>query len=56
MNILVTNDDGIHAPALRVLKAALADLGRVTIVAPDRDQSATSHSLTLHRPLRIARI
>jgi 5'-nucleotidase len=56
MNILVTNDDGIHAPALRVLKAALADLGRVTIVAPDRDQSATSHSLTLHRPLRITRI
>jgi 5'-nucleotidase len=56
MNILVTNDDGIHAPALRVLRSALADLGHVTIVAPDRDQSATSHSLTLHRPLRIHRI
>ena len=51
--VLVTNDDGIHAPALRVLKAALADLGHVTIVAPDRDQSATSHSLTLNRPFRI---
>lgn len=55
MNILVTNDDGIHAPALDALRAELSALGRVTIVVPDRDQSATSHSLTLHRPLRINR-
>ena len=55
MNILVTNDDGIHAPALDALHGALSPLGRVTIVVPDRDQSATSHSLTLHRPLRIHR-
>ncbi len=55
MTILVTNDDGIHAPALRRLKEELAPLGRVVIVAPDRDQSATSHSLTLHRPFRIHR-
>ena len=55
MIILVTNDDGIHAPALRALKDALRPLGRVIIVAPDRDQSATSHSLTLHRPFRIHR-
>jgi len=55
MNILVTNDDGIHAPALLALRAELSALGRVTIVVPDRDQSATSHSLTLHRPLRIQR-
>ena len=55
MNILVTNDDGIFAPALMRLKAELAPLGRVIIVAPDRDQSATSHSLTLHRPFRIHR-
>ena len=53
MIVLVTNDDGIHAPALRRLKDELAPLGRVVIVAPDRDQSATSHSLTLHRPFRI---
>jgi 5'-nucleotidase len=53
MNILVTNDDGITSPALYGLREALADLGRVFIVAPDRDQSATSHSLTLHRPMRI---
>ena len=53
MNVLLTNDDGIRAPALRHLKEALAPLGRVIIVAPDRDQSATSHALTLHRPFRI---
>jgi 5'-nucleotidase len=55
VNILVTNDDGIHAPALTALRAELTSLGRVTTVVPDRDQSATSHSLTLHRPLRIHR-
>lgn len=53
MNILLTNDDGVHAPALGPLQRALESLGTVTIVTPDRDQSATSHSLTLHRPLRI---
>jgi 5'/3'-nucleotidase len=53
VNILVTNDDGIGAPALYGLREALSDLGRVFIVAPDRDQSATSHSLTLYRPMRI---
>ena len=55
LNILITNDDGIHAPALAVLEAELSTLGQVTVVVPDRDQSATSHSLTLHRPLRIHR-
>jgi 5'-nucleotidase len=55
MVILLTNDDGIQAPALRELRAALSDLGRVVIVVPDRDQSATSHSLTLNRPFRIER-
>ncbi len=53
MNILVTNDDGITASALYALREQLSDLGRVFIVAPDRDQSATSHSLTLYRPMRI---
>jgi 5'-nucleotidase len=56
MEILVTNDDGIHAEGLRVLADAVRPLGKVTIIAPDREQSATSHSLTLHRPLRIRRI
>jgi len=56
MKILVTNDDGIHAEGLRTLAEAMRALGDVTIVAPDREQSATSHSLTLHRPLRIRTI
>ena len=54
MLILVTNDDGIHAPGLAALAKALKGLGRIVIVAPDREQSAVSHALTLHRPLRIA--
>lgn len=53
MHILVTNDDGIHSPALLQLRKHLLPYGRVTIIAPDRNQSATSQSLTLHRPLRI---
>jgi 5'-nucleotidase len=53
MHFLVTNDDGIHSPALARLREALTPFGRVTIVAPDRNQSATSQALTLHRPLRI---
>jgi 5'-nucleotidase len=50
--ILVTNDDGIHALGLGALAEALADLGDVHVVAPDREQSAVGHALTLHRPLR----
>ena len=55
MNILVSNDDGILAPGLGLLGEACATVGHVTVVAPDREQSGTSHSLTLHRPLRPAR-
>jgi len=54
--ILVSNDDGIHAAGVRALEAALAPLGEVWVVAPDREQSATSHSLSLHRPLRVERV
>jgi len=53
VNVLLTNDDGVQAPALLHLRDALSPLGRVIIVAPDRDQSATSHALTLQRPFRI---
>ena len=53
--ILVTNDDGIAAPGLHLLARELAALGEVTIIAPDREQSASSHALTLHRPLRVNR-
>jgi 5'-nucleotidase len=51
--ILVTNDDGIHAAGLRALARALDALGEVYVVAPDREQSAVGHALTLHRPLRV---
>ncbi|MCI0547217.1 MAG: 5'/3'-nucleotidase SurE [Candidatus Rokubacteria bacterium] len=50
--ILVTNDDGIHAAGVRALAAALDELGEVYVIAPDREQSAVGHALTLHRPLR----
>jgi 5'-nucleotidase len=53
--ILVTNDDGIGAVGLRHLARELSSVGRVTIIAPDREQSASSHALTLHRPLRVNR-
>lgn len=49
--ILVTNDDGVHSPGIQILARKLKDLGDVYIVAPDRERSAVSHSLTLHRPL-----
>ena len=52
MRILVTNDDGYLATGIQVLAAAARELGDVDVVAPDREQSATSHSLTLHYPLR----
>ena len=55
MRILCTNDDGYLALGIRVLASAARSLGEVTIVAPDREQSATSHSLTLHHPLRARR-
>jgi 5'-nucleotidase len=54
--ILVTNDDGIFSEGIRLLAAALADLGEVLVVAPDREQSATGHSLTLTRPLRMQKV
>ena len=52
MRLLCTNDDGILAPGLQTLVEAAERLGDVTVVAPDREQSATSHSLTLHHPVR----
>src|SRR3989454_7793107 len=54
--LLVTNDDGVHAPGLAALEAALAELGDVYVLAPEREQSACGHALTLHRPLRVDRL
>ncbi len=51
--ILVSNDDGVHSAGIAALARALGDLGEVVVVAPDRERSAVSHSLTLHRPLRV---
>ena len=55
MKILVSNDDGILAQGLGVLADACRAVGTVTIVAPDREQSGASHSLTLNRPIRAER-
>ncbi|MEK0430243.1 MAG: 5-nucleotidase SurE [Gemmatimonadota bacterium] len=52
MRLLCSNDDGILARGLEVLERAARPLGEVWVVAPDREQSATSHALTLHHPLR----
>jgi len=51
--ILVTNDDGIHAEGIKVLEESLRSLGEVTVVAPDRERSASSHSFSLNTPLRV---
>ncbi len=52
MLFLVSNDDGILAKGIETLERAARQLGDVFVVAPDREQSATSHSLTLHHPVR----
>ena len=56
MRVLVSNDDGVDAPGIRVLAEALSTLGDVTVVAPDRDRSGASNSLTLDQPIRVLRM
>ena len=56
MRILVSNDDGCRAPGLRRLARELATLGEVRVVAPDRDRTGASHSLTLRLPLRVRQV
>jgi len=51
LHFLLSNDDGYQAPGLVLLARALSDLGKVTVVAPDRNRSGASHSLTLEAPL-----
>jgi len=51
--ILITNDDGIQAPGLGLLAEALAAAGDVQVYAPDRQQSAVGHGVSLHKPLRV---
>jgi len=54
--ILLCNDDGIHAAGIQILASRLADLGEVVVVAPDRNRSASSHAITLDRPLLVAEV
>ena len=51
--ILVTNDDGVHAPGIKALADAMRSLGDVIVVAPHQESSAIGHALTLRRPLRL---
>lgn len=54
--ILVSNDDGFYSDGIKILAKRLGVLGTVVTVAPDQERSAASHSLTLHRPLRVKKI
>jgi 5'/3'-nucleotidase len=56
MIILISNDDGVRSEGVLALAEAVESLGQVYVVAPDREQSAASHSLTLHRPLRVEEV
>jgi 5'-nucleotidase len=55
-HILVTNDDGVAAPGLLALKNACAEIGDVTVLAPDRNWSASGHVKTMHKPLRVTEL
>ena len=54
--LLLTNDDGVNAPGLAALADALNEVGEVWVYAPDRDQSAVGHGISLHRPLRVRQV
>ncbi|KUO52198.1 MAG: 5'/3'-nucleotidase SurE [Desulfitibacter sp. BRH_c19] len=53
MQILITNDDGIEALGINELRKELSTLGSITVVAPDRERSASGHGITIHKPLRV---
>ena len=56
MRVLVSNDDGVDAPGIHVLARHLATVGDVVVVAPDRDRSGASNSLTLDQPIRVTKL
>ena len=56
MRVLVSNDDGVDAPGILMLARQLASIGDVVVVAPDRDRSGASNSLTLDQPIRVKRL
>jgi len=55
MKILISNDDGYQAPGLQLLASALSEIAQITVVAPDKNRSGSSNSLTLDRPLSLNR-
>ena len=56
MHILVTNDDGVQAPGLLALAQEMRQLGKVTVLAPDRNWTTSGHVKTLDRPLRVKEV
>lgn len=56
MNILISNDDGVLAPGLIILANTLSSIGKITVIAPDRNRSGASNSLTLENPLRLRKL
>ena len=56
MHILVTNDDGVQAPSLLALVQEMRSLGKVSVLAPDKNWSASGHVKTLHRPMRVKEV
>jgi len=56
LNLLITNDDGIHAPGIFALKNALEKIADVLVVAPETERSAVGHAITLSDPLRVSEI
>mgnify|MGYP001049101155 FL=1 len=56
LNILISNDDGIYSQGLYELAKRISVLGKVTVVAPDKEQSAIGHAITMHQPLRCRKI
>ena len=56
MNILITNDDGVDFPGIKILQEKLSQLGRAVIVAPEKEASGTSQAITLFSPLRVRKL
>jgi len=56
MRILLSNDDGINAPGIRAINKGLQKLGEVLVIAPDREQSAVGHAITIADPLRVKKV
>ena len=54
--ILISNDDGIHAPGINALAEEIKKIGDVVIVAPDKQQSAVGHAITMNSPLRVQKV